>query len=610
MKKSDKGSVLPEVKLEAGFGDIGLGALGKWDWIAAPIVFAGLAVWIFFHIYSAINWDDLIYMNLSVHTEGQAWILNRYGHIYLLKIFRLMFFDTILGCRVYWCFMFAVTATLVYWCGKMLAGKRGVVAGAAAVVLVYMQPMFGREAGSPLADFTVMMLVTAGVFIYLGFLRDRTSKSRWLLMAFGLILFWAVKSKETGICLSVLLFGLGRDTDDKFNFIDLLKDWGWVVAGMAVGSFVLMTFDLIFIGDFLFSVRPSNIEKLFGTNIVGPRIDGQRTIQSWFSFLSARPFFVPFILYVISAFTLLKKYKYRDRLVLVMPLFLILFLTFSRKGWYVVPRYICPVLPVMAIWGAQFFEGFGDIWSKAKSEYGIRRDVLGGVLFAGAFVIIAALVAPKVSDWAVYYKLNEAFRGFPHLLYQRLSPEQLFYVLAIMPLCLCGIFAVRILLDKKNMVSLFLVSLFSLGLVLPCFVESESLMKTAERKSYRRYGVLRKFEDDLKFDKDTKILISQSIHKDSWMMGRDSQAHCHMLNIFLGSKLSYDQVIDGTGEDIIKGGYDYAILHGYDTVQLKNHPAFMKLLESYEVKTDTVDYVFRDGDAVPVVLLSKRGGAK
>jgi len=270
---------------------VGCSTLTRLDWILAPVASVIAGIWIYFHIYSAINWDDLLYMSLSRYTNGQAWILNRYGHIYLLKLFYFLAGDSITGARIYWCFLFSASCILIYFSARMLAGKGSVIAAIIAVLLVCMQPMFGREAGSPLADFTVMFLVILGVFIYLAFLGRRERYTRWLLMLLGLVFFWAVKSKELGICMGVLFFGLGRNEQNLWRIKRFFQDIGWVVCGIVAGSLILMVLDAAFVGDFWFSVRPSNISKLLGRNLGEPVINTQtRTIQSWFAFFMAYTF--------------------------------------------------------------------------------------------------------------------------------------------------------------------------------------------------------------------------------------------------------------------------------------------------------------------------------
>jgi hypothetical protein len=588
----------------------GYSVLTRYDWVAAPIVALLAAIWLFFHIYSAINWDDLLYMSLATHTEGQAGVLNRYGHIYILKLFYALTGDAILGTRIYWCFFFAALSTLIYWSARLLAGNRGAIISILAVLLVFMEPIFGREAGSPLADFTVMLLVTFAVFLYLAFLSRRDKYTHWILVLLGLIFFWAVKSKETGICFAVLFLGLGRDNQNRLYINRLIKDLGWVLCGILAGSFLLMCLDAAFVGDFWFSVRPANIRQLFGGNLGEPFFEPQVwTAESWFAFFTTRPVFVLFILYVITGFTShAKGLSTREKLIWIVPLFLMLFLTFSRRGWYVVPRYFVPAMPVMAIFAAQFFnfETAGVLRFDSGGQ-AVSRKFLAVALVFAAFIIILFLLVPRIDSIVEYYRLDTSkVPAFPNLRYDRLTDSQLLYMLVIMPLAMSGLLVAAVLTKKKVLPSLFFVSLCLFALMLPPFRDGYQFMDAACKKSKWRFEPCRAFKDDLKFDSNTKIVVSKNVFGRTWLMGRDARAHCHIFNIFFNQKLRYDQFTDGTDADILKGEYDYALLLADDFVNLRGKPEFQKMQGKFALKT--ADVVHPSGGMVPLVMLIKIGG--
>ncbi|MEE9370437.1 MAG: hypothetical protein V3W45_03095, partial [Sedimentisphaerales bacterium] len=205
------------------------------DYLTAPLIAALASLWIFPYVGTTVNWDDLFYMNLSQHTTPQAWVLNRYGHIYLQKFFFWLAGDSITGGRIFWCFLFFSTSVLVYWCAKMLAGKRGWLIGLVAVLFFCAQPVFARYVGCTLADFTIMFLVTLGTFVYLSFLAGKYKYRCFIIMILGLIFFWAVKSKETGICMAVLFLGLGEDSTGARSVRRFTRDIGWACLGMLAG---------------------------------------------------------------------------------------------------------------------------------------------------------------------------------------------------------------------------------------------------------------------------------------------------------------------------------------------------------------------------------------
>jgi hypothetical protein len=585
-------------------------SLTRLDWIIPPVVSFFAALWLYFHIYSAINWDDLLYMNLATHTEGQNWILNRYGHIYILKLFYALTGGAILGTRIYWCFFFIATATLIYWTAKLLAGKKGALIAAAAVLLVFTEPLFGREAGSPLADFSVMFFAALATFLYLAFLGRRPKYSCLLIMLLGLIFFWAVKCKEIGIYIGVLFLGLGRDSSNNWHFVRHLKDIGWALCGALVGCLLLMCLDAVFIGDFWFSVRPSNIQQVFGTNIGTPVFEpGEWTTESWFAFFTTRSFFVIFILYIIAGFVSpIKDLSPREKLIWAAPLFLILFLTFSRRCFYVVPRYISPALPIMAAFGAQLFKfDFTDALKPAAGSQTISRKLTAAVLIFIAFVIIQFTLVPRIDSLVEFYKIDTSkVVSFPNLRYDKLTDSQLLYMLTIMPLALSILLTALVMTKKRGLPTVFIVSICFFALILPPFKDSVSLVNSSYERSKWRFEPCRVFSSDFKFTDKTRIFIYQDMQKYIWLFGRDLESHRDIFNVYFNARLSVSQFTLGGPQNILKGDYDYAILAADEQIsQLSGKPEFKKLMEKFELKQADAIYPGNQGK-MPLVLLKKR----
>ena len=579
--------------------------LTRLDWIAAPAAAAIAAIILYFNIYSAINWDDLLYMSLAQYTWPESWILNRYGHIYLLKFFRLLVGDTITGARIYWCFMFFGTSICTYWSAKILAGKKSALISVLAVLLVWIWPMFGREAGSPLSDFTVMLLVSVSVFIYLAFLADRTKYSRWFIMLLGFIFFLAVKSKETGICLIVLFLGLGR-IKDNFSVKRFIKDLFWLLCGIAAGSLVLMTCDLIFMGDFFFSIRPESIKSVGTTNLGPPIIDTtSNIIESWFAFFTTRPIFLVFILYLLIGWSNLKNYSFREKVIWIMPWILMIFLTFSRRAWYIVPRYFCPVMPVMAIWAAQFFSFDFEGRLFFKNNFSTSKKVAFFAAAVAAFILTLVFSA-KITDIALYYKLDANLIGrFPNVRWENLTAEELFYMLGLMPVAVAGLIITASLSKKRGLAAFFFTALFLFALILPAYNDGKKLLQTAAIKSKWRFEACRVFKNDFKFNQDTKILVSRVVFPATWSMGRDAPAHCHIFNIYFNQKLRYEQFINASDADILKGDYDYCLLLDIELSKLRTSPEFSKIAAGFTTKSANV--VSPQGQPWTLVLLSKAG---
>jgi len=418
------------------------------DWLAAPLLAVLAGVWTFQYVGTSINWDDLLYMNVSQYTTPHPWILNRYGHIYLQKFFFWLAGDAIVGTRLYWCFVFFSTCLLVYWCARILAGKKGYIVGAAAVLLFCSQPIFARQAGCTLADFTVMFLVTLGIFVYLCFITGWRKYRHLFIILLGLIFFWAVKSKETGICMAVLFFALCRNQAETFGISRFIRDVGRVCLGALAGSILLMALDKAFMGDAWFSVRPANIKSLLSFNI-GEFAHDQKN-ESIYTIVSLSPLFPAFLLYLLAGRqipdTNLSRHK---RAAWLIPLAVLCFLAVAvvRARCGSAERHLVPAIPGICIWAAQFFRFFlgphfakkGEMGSPLNYNGRTFKKLAAGLLIPAAFIIVAFLM----------YRMPGLIKGAGWKSLDR------FYLCAIMPLSTTVLVAVAAVCKKTSPAAVF-----------------------------------------------------------------------------------------------------------------------------------------------------------
>ena len=115
--------------------------LSRLDYFLALVVAALAGLYLFPYLGTSVIWDDMLYLNLSQHTTQEVRYLNRYGHIYILKLFLAITGDVITGGKICWCFMYSATCVLVYWCAKLLAGKKGVMIGLIAILFFCAEPI-------------------------------------------------------------------------------------------------------------------------------------------------------------------------------------------------------------------------------------------------------------------------------------------------------------------------------------------------------------------------------------------------------------------------------------------------------------------------------------
>ncbi len=565
------------------------------EWILAPVLSAVAAVWAFPYIGTAIGWDDLYYMDVSQHTTPQATILNRYVHIYIQKFFFWLAGNPMTGTRIYWCVQFFVTLTLVYWCARLLAGKKGWLIGLVGAAIFCSQSYFGKYSvgiysGCTDADLTVMMFLTAGIFVLLAFRPDISGHRHIIIMVLGLLFFAAMKSKETAICMAVLFLALGKDAAGVRNFNRFVKDTGWVFAGMAAGSVILMIFDGIILGDFLFSVRPANIHQLFAFNF------GQNqpiTSTSWLAHLMQQPMAAAFLFYLFVG----SKFNHHgseqnmaDRTKLYIwsiPLLLLIFIiytTMMQRLWPVVARYFAPAIPVICIFAAQFFRfDISGALSLGKSGVNIPKMPAAIIIVAAAFVI-ACSFTQKMGEIAVNLKIE--------------NPHE-FYVNYILPAAIAAVLIAAAVTRKRGLIALFICWLGLFMII--CLPLTENIMMLKQRvvaqQSKMRYLPYSVFKDDIKIEKTMRILVSKSFYAQYKMLGRNYIPHCWMFNVFFNQKLDQSQFIDGTADDILKGGYDYGFVTQSDWQTINKKPEFETLMRNY---------TFRIDPQTKFVLLKKR----
>jgi len=551
------------------------------DYLTAPLIAALASLWIFPYVGTTVNWDDLFYMNLSQYTTPQAWVLNRYGHIYLQKFFFWLTGDGITGGRIFWCFLFFSTSVLVYWCAKMLAGKRGWLIGLVAVLFFCAQPIFARQVGCTLADFTVMFLVTLGTFVYLSFLAGKYQNRHFIIMILGLIFFWAVKSKETGICMAVLFLGLGEDSTGARSVRRFIRDIGWACLGMLAGLALLVVLDLGFMADAWFSIRPSNIRGVFAYN-TGQFAHDEKGV-SLYTLLSGQPILPAFLLYLFIGWRTLGRNLQRHQSVAwLIPLAVIFFLIAvtiqarTASPW----RAFMPATPGLCIWAAQFFQ-FRS--SESEESVSLSKKLISSAIVLSAFIIVLFLM----------HKTPELIKDTGWKSLDR------FYVYVILPLATTGLLISASTLHKRGPMALFLFSLCLFFIVyFPLRNNLASLkQRVVAKRSEWRFEPYRVFADELRFDKDVKILVSKDVHTRSWMLGRDVRPHCWMFNVFFNQKFDYDNFTDGSWEDILKANYTYAFLTWRD---------WKGIHEKYNVEHLTKNYDVESHKATQLILLKKR----
>lgn len=495
----------------------------------------------------ANQWDDLLYLHTALNPEPLAAILNRYAHIYWLRILYLLDGDIFTAARHYWAFIVVGTVALTYTAARLLGRSR--LMGAAASVVILGQFWLFEINGSPLADFSVMWMICAGVVVYLLLFRVQGWRRQGLLVLFGLILYLAFRMKETGAALAFLVVGMGWLEGEKFQLRSILGSAAWILAGVLAGVVLMTVLDGIFLGDPWFAFRPSSYQKLASFNF------GEW--ETWNFERSIESRMLRFLVADISALSILGLYfvglrkpasrSWAEQVLWMLPLAVILFLFASRFQPQI--RYLYIVIPLMVVLAlAQY-----------RAEDPARpRDMLLGW---GAAALLLAV-----------YGLGQPYlRAFVARGNWEMIP---FHGAVIVPL-LTGVLAGGYALIKTwNRAMIAVPAAIFLMMFLPFVQYNRHIMETQKYNLpvVSRYYPYEVFRSEITYSPDMKIFVSNQLsdsarNRDTkrfayGMLGRNDNSQAWVFNLFFTQRARMDQFVMGKEEVYLENpqAYDYAFI--------------------------------------------------
>jgi hypothetical protein len=96
--------------------------------------------------------DSLYYLDASLNNLKDPFILNRYMHVFIQKLFVEVFSSPLVGAQFFWAFEVAITGGLVYWAARSFSRKSNLIHGILAILIFFSAPALGNYAGTPLVD--------------------------------------------------------------------------------------------------------------------------------------------------------------------------------------------------------------------------------------------------------------------------------------------------------------------------------------------------------------------------------------------------------------------------------------------------------------------------
>ena len=507
--------------------------------------FVALWVYLTLHAGGPLTWDEFWYIEASLNSAAYPEVLNRYFHIYLQKLFFALAGHPVPGVRVFWSFEVALVAALIYAGVRLSSDGAGYWGAYAAVLFYFCQTLIFNFAGVTYADFTAMLMMALGVVLFL--LNQRQKSRRSFLILLGLTFFCAVKSKETGVCLLPLLWGSLWEDDARNGWDRAARNAGSLAVGVAVGVCGFMVLDRVFLGDALWSWRPSNLRRLMAMNI-GP---WDRLGENWYDLLlTGMDLAPPMLLYLLS---FASAGDGRDRSSIkylwLVPLGAVVFLTYTmtRARWGVVPRYFIPVIPVVCVLAGH------TINARGNSRDGAVKSLLL-LAFAGAVVVPATLWAEK-SLAPVGWQRYTLYKAI-------LYPFGVSLVLYLL------LWVRRWNLGKRFLVSCGLILIISYPLTM-----NESTIRTREaaKQSARRYYPYAAFARAIVFSPDMKMFISANLITKYHMLDAGDSICRGLFNWFFKQAANDAQFVIADPQNFFSDdSYTYIFLTTEDWGRLRN----------------------------------------
>lgn len=295
--------------------------------------------------------DIQLYYQIGLKGQKVPFVLNRYFHIYLQKIFTTIAPTALDGFAWFWAFLSASTMVLVYFVAKKVSTSNNIFNGILSV-LFFIVIYFSSEmeiVGISYVDVTAMLLVMAIITIYL-----LSFEKKWWLILLGAVIFLGFKTKETTLPVSAIIVLFGWHSD-KIVFKFWWSKVKYVLLGFAIGILLMAILNQILISDFLFGLRPSDIREYIITYVPESGFFYPNDIfENWYYSFWFKFSLFTFLLYILSGISN-KSLETRRRILWLIPLAITLFIILTiNNRWGFLSRFILPAVPIMCALSPQF----------------------------------------------------------------------------------------------------------------------------------------------------------------------------------------------------------------------------------------------------------------
>lgn len=550
-----------------------------WEWLLILIVFSVMGFLFARNGGGPQFSDELWYMDAGLNGVKDPLVMNYYFHIYLQKPFLELASRPVAGAKYYWSFLITLTCIMIYLGARWINKKNTVLHSLFAATIFLSLSIFPQWSGDTKIDFTSMFVVTIVVFLYILFSQKMLNRKTAQFLI-GFWLFMCLKSKETSIFITVVVFGFGFDGDNKFSWRQFFKSMLPVLLGAAAGCAVFMLLSALIVKDALWGIRISDWVTYFKESV--PTSQRVNNSLNWYIDGIAPMMLIPFVFYLISG---LKNHNDdtppAQKLLWIYPILLIVFLilAFISRGYKTEGRFILPAIPLICILAIQMI------------NYEIEDTRKNRVLIFGYFVISLGFTFG-------FYLLFTHLNIHEHWVWMDYAHS---FVIPIgFSMLLLAFFLI-----KKFTVKTIFIPIICLAMIFfpPAIRNLKSIIieKPYAKSLTQMYYPFSAFSEDIKYTENMRMYVSPTLPAHYQMLMRRIEEIRSMFDIYFNvySKINNfiypTQYNTETGEysftepvDSIKEmNYDQAIIAFEDWQLLQEKPLSFKMVTTrYNFKID------------------------
>lgn len=324
------------------------------EWTAVGLAAAWLARLAYLNGGFITGSDMPYYLDIGLRGAAEPFIVNRYTHVYALRLASILVGNTLGGMRLYSGIVAGLTILLTYFSARHLTKESTLPNGLIATLLLLSLPLSVTLVLAPSVDTTLMVIVLAFIALYVQFTREGHS-GPWLVVGLGVLFILAVRTKEAAWVLLAFVPGLGLAGEGNFEWSTLRYNMRFFFLGAAVGILFMIVANSVFLGTPLFGLRPSDIATHF--SIWSDLISSKPKAASTINELVIGDDGLVFVLFAIGGLWHGRSIPKATRLIWLFPLLLIGFLLVgtTRTAWTIVPRGFLSGLAVMSLLASHVF---------------------------------------------------------------------------------------------------------------------------------------------------------------------------------------------------------------------------------------------------------------